>query len=70
MLIMRRRAPDTPRAFRTPFAWPVALVAILGCLYLFYSLPWTTQRYFMIAHVVGLVIYFAYGARKSVASQG
>ena len=67
MLIMRRRAPDAPRKFRTPLPWAVGTFGILGCLYLLYSLPWATQRYFMIAHVVGLVIYFAYGARRSVA---
>jgi APA family basic amino acid/polyamine antiporter len=68
MLIMRRRAPDAPRKFRTPFAWPVGIFGILGCLYLLYSLPRTTQIYFLCAHAVGLLIYFAYGARRSVAS--
>ena len=67
MLIMRRRAPDAPRAFRTPLAWPVALVAILGCLYLFYSLPQRTQLWFLGAHIVGFALYFLYGARRSVA---
>jgi APA family basic amino acid/polyamine antiporter len=68
MLIMRRRAPDAPRRFRTPLAWPVGLVAILGCLYLIYSLPRTTQLYFLGAHVLGLAIYLLYGSRRSVAS--
>ncbi|HEX9954412.1 MAG TPA: amino acid permease [Allosphingosinicella sp.] len=69
MLIMRRRAPDAPRKFRTPLAWPVGIFGILGCAYLFYSLPTTTQIYFLCAQVVGLAIYFAYGARRSVASR-
>jgi APA family basic amino acid/polyamine antiporter len=66
MLVMRRRAPDAERLFRTPFAWPVGLVAILGCLYLIYSLPQRTQIWFVGAHIVGLAIYLLYGARKSV----
>jgi APA family basic amino acid/polyamine antiporter len=70
MLIMRRREPDAKRKFSTPLPWVVGTFGILGCLYLLYSLPWATQRYFMIAHVVGLAIYFAYGARRSVASRG
>jgi APA family basic amino acid/polyamine antiporter len=70
MLIMRRREPNAPRKFRTPLAWPVGLVAILGCAYLFYSLPRTTQIYFLIAHVVGLGIYLLYGSRRSVAAHG
>src|SRR5690349_3348369 len=35
MLIMRRRAPNAERRFRTPLAWPVGLAGILGCAYLF-----------------------------------
>ncbi|HST37716.1 MAG TPA: amino acid permease [Allosphingosinicella sp.] len=67
MLIMRRRAPDAPRKFRTPAAWPVGLFGIAGCLYLLYSLPQRTQLWFLGAQVVGLAIYLAYGARRSVA---
>lgn len=67
MLIMRRRAPDAPRTFRTPAAPIVGGVAILGCLYLFLSLPQSTQLYFILAHVVGLLLYFGYGARHSLA---
>jgi APA family basic amino acid/polyamine antiporter len=69
MLIMRRRAPDAPRKFTTPLPWVVGMIAILGCAYLFYSLPRTTQIYFLVAHVVGLAFYLLYGARRSVASQ-
>jgi APA family basic amino acid/polyamine antiporter len=69
MLIMRRRAPDMPRKFRTPLVWPVGLVAILGCAYLFYSLPQTTQIWFFGAHLLGLAIYFLYGARHSLAGR-
>ena len=69
MLVMRRRAPDAPRKFRTPLAWPVGIFGILGCAYLFYSLPRTTQVYFLCAHVLGLAIYLLYGARHSVAGR-
>jgi APA family basic amino acid/polyamine antiporter len=67
MLVMRSREPNAKREFRTPWAWPVGLVGILGCLYLFYSLPQRTQLWFVGAHVVGFVLYFLYGARKSHA---
>jgi APA family basic amino acid/polyamine antiporter len=68
MLIMRRRAPNAERRFTTPMAWFIGPVGILGCLYLFYSLPRTTQVYFFFAHLLGLAIYLLYGARRSVAS--
>ena len=57
------------RLFRTPWAWPVGIFGILGCLYLLYSLPQRTQIWFLGAQVVGLVLYFAYGARRSVAGR-
>ena len=63
----RQRVPDAPRQFRTPLAWPVGLFAILGCAYLFYSLPERTQLWFVGAHIVGFAIYFLYGARRSLA---
>jgi APA family basic amino acid/polyamine antiporter len=69
MLVMRRRAPDIERKFRTPAAWLVGTVAILGCAYLFYSLPRTTQIYFVCAHVVGMLIYLGYGSHRSVAGR-
>ncbi|WP_326525192.1 amino acid permease [Sphingomonas sp.] len=58
MLIMRRRAPDMARAYRTPLAWVVGPVAILGCLYLFISLPQKTQLWFLMWNAAGLVLYF------------
>ena len=69
MLVMRRRAPDVERLFRTPWAWPVGIFGILGCLYLLYSLPVKTQLWFLGAHVVGIAIYLLYGARRSVAGK-
>jgi APA family basic amino acid/polyamine antiporter len=65
MLVMRRRAPDMPRKFRTPLPWVIGAVAILGCAYLFYSLPRTTQIYFLVAHVIGLGIYLSYGSPRA-----
>ncbi|ENZ81026.1 MULTISPECIES: amino acid permease [Caulobacter] len=69
VIVLRLREPDRPRVFSTPI-WPVVAPAgILGCLYLFYSLPEKTQRYFLYAHLIGAVIYTAYGMRKSVLAQ-
>jgi APA family basic amino acid/polyamine antiporter len=70
MLVMRRRAPNVERLFRTPWAWPVGIFGILGCAYLLYSLPLKTQLWFLGAHVVGMIIYLLYGARRSVAGEG
>lgn len=65
MMVMRRREPEAERRFRAPLPWLVGLGAVGGCAYLFYSLPQTTQLYFLGAHVVGLAIYFLYGAPRA-----
>ena len=67
MLIMRRREPDAHRLFRTPAAPLVGGIAILGCLYLFISLPGTTQLYFLLWNLIGLAIYLLFGRRRASA---
>jgi APA family basic amino acid/polyamine antiporter len=69
VIVLRRREPNRPRVFSTPAWQVVAPAGILGCLYLFYSLPAKTQTYFLIAHIIGAVVYVAYGMRKSVLAQ-
>ncbi len=69
VIVLRRREPSRPRVFSTPAWQVVAPAGILGCLYLFYSLPAKTQTYFLIAHLIGAVVYVAYGMRKSVLAQ-
>ena len=41
-------------------------MAVLGCLYLFYSLQTRTKIYVLIWNVVGLVIYLLWARRKSL----
>ena len=65
MLVLRRREPNRDRKFRTPAAWPVGIVGILGCLYLFYSLPQRTQIFFVAAQGIGLLLYLVYGANAA-----
>jgi APA family basic amino acid/polyamine antiporter len=57
MILMRRRAPDQPRAFATPLPWLVGGIAIAGCAYLFLSLPAQTQLYFLLWNGLGIGIY-------------
>ena len=68
MLVLRRRDPGAVRTFRTPLAWVVGPVAVLGCLYLFYSLPAQTQMYFLIWNIIGLAVYFGYGRARSLVT--
>ena len=70
MLVLRKRDPDRPRVFRTPMAWVVGPLAIFGCLYLFWSLPHTTQKWFLVWNVVGVIVYLAYSRRASLLARG
>ncbi|MEH3107871.1 MAG: amino acid permease [Sphingomonas fennica] len=67
LLILRRREPARPRRFRAPAAWVIGPAAILGCLYLFSSLPGETQGFFLIWNVIGLMLYVA---RRRLAARG
>jgi APA family basic amino acid/polyamine antiporter len=41
--------------------WVIGIGGILGCLYLFYSLPVKTQVFFIVAQGIGVALYFTYG---------
>ncbi|MEE7458460.1 amino acid permease [Methylorubrum populi] len=70
LLVMRRRAPDAPRTFRAPAPWLVGTVTLLGCGYLFYSLPASTQLWFLIWNAIGLMFYLSYGRKRAVVATG
>jgi APA family basic amino acid/polyamine antiporter len=65
ILVLRRTDPGRPRPFRTPFVPWVPLLAILTCGYLMAAQPRVTWLRFVIWLVVGLVLYFFYGNRRS-----
>jgi APA family basic amino acid/polyamine antiporter len=69
LLVLRRREPDAERKFRTPLPWVVGLGGILGCLYLFYSLPVKTQVFFIVAQAIGVALYLAYGHRAAAKAR-
>ena len=66
LLVLRKREPDRRRVFRTPLAWVVGPIAILGCVYLFWSLPQRTQLWFLLWNGLGVIAYLAYGRRNSL----
>lgn len=66
LMILRRRAPDAPRRFRCPAPFVVGTFTILGCLYLFSSLPMTTFFWCAVWNAVGLTFYFLYSRRHSL----
>jgi basic amino acid/polyamine antiporter, APA family len=65
MLVMRHKAPNHPRTFSVPAPWVIGPLAILGCAYLFSSLPGATVYRFFIWNTIGLVVYLVYARHKS-----
>jgi APA family basic amino acid/polyamine antiporter len=65
LIVLRRQRPDLKRPFRTPAATLVGLGAILGCAYLFISLPWETLIACAIWNAIGFAIYFLYARSRS-----
>ncbi|PYI96111.1 MAG: amino acid permease [Verrucomicrobia bacterium] len=69
VLVLRIREPELPRTFKTPAVWVVAPLGALSALYLMIALPWRTWERLIIWFVIGIVIYFFYGVRRSKLAQ-
>lgn len=70
VLVLRIKDPARRRPFRTPVVWLVAPLAIAGCIFLYFNLPVDAMLVLPLWGGLGLVIYFAYGYRKSHVGQG
>ena len=70
VMVLRKTDPTRHRPFRTPAVMVVAPLAIVGCLYLFFSLDWYTLRLFVAWAALGLVIYFLYSRHHSHVGRG
>ncbi len=65
IMVLRRTDPHRRRAFRTPLVPFVPIAGIVVCIYLMSGLPFPTWIRFGAWLLIGLVIYFLYGFRKS-----
>lgn len=65
VMVMRRKQPDVPRPFRTPWVPFVPLGGIVIALALMVSSDTPAKIGFFSWMIVGLVIYFAYSIRHS-----
>jgi basic amino acid/polyamine antiporter, APA family len=67
VMVLRYREPLRARPFRAPGGYIVPILGVVFCLYLTMGLDTVTWIRFFGWLVVGLVIYFCYGYRKSTA---
>lgn len=69
VLILRKKQPDVPRAFKTPFVPVVPVLGIVTCLLMMFSLPADTWLRLLIWLAMGFVLYFSYGKKNSKLRQ-
>ncbi len=73
IMVLRKREPDKARPFRTPLAWPVPVVPVLGVLfngYMMIKLGWLNWARLFVWLFIGLIIYFTYGRKNSRVQRG
>ncbi len=65
VVILRRKQPERPRAFKVPFSPVTPAIAVICCLGLMLGLPLETWIRFVVWLLIGLVIYAAYSRKRS-----
>ncbi|NYT16801.1 MAG: amino acid permease [Methanomicrobiales archaeon] len=64
IIVLRRRNPEAERPFRCPLVPLIPVLAVAFCAYLILALPTITHLRFVIWLMIGLLVYFFYGARR------
>lgn len=70
VVVLRRKRPDLPRAFRVPWSPVLPIASAVICGYLMLNLSVETWLRFLIWLVIGFGIYFAYSMRTSRLATG
>ncbi|HEY0043395.1 MAG TPA: amino acid permease [Allosphingosinicella sp.] len=70
VMMLRKTEPNRPRKFKTPMLWLVGPATIVGCVFLFFNLPFEAMLVLPVWAAIGLVIYYLYGYRKSHLGRG
>ncbi|MDN6761951.1 amino acid permease [Acidipropionibacterium jensenii] len=70
IIVLRRKRPDLPRAFRVPWVPVIPIVSAIICLYLMLNLSIETWMRFLIWMVIGIVVYFTYSKNHSRLAHG
>src|SRR3954452_17770350 len=65
VIVLRRTRPDLPRPFRMPMVPLLPILSALVAFLLMLGLPRATWERLIIWMVLGIIVYFTYGARRS-----
>lgn len=70
VIIMRKKLPDAPRAFRTPFVPFVPIAGVMVCLFMMVFLPLDTWIRLIVWMMIGFDLYLFYGMKHSKLNKG
>ncbi|MBC7949728.1 MAG: amino acid permease [Chitinophagaceae bacterium] len=70
VLVMRKKMPEIPRAFKTPLVPLVPILGIATCLFMMVFLPMDTWIRLLVWMLIGMDIYLVYGAKHSHLGNG
>ena len=70
VMILRKTAPNQPRAFTTPALWLIGPATIVGTIFLFLNLPLDAMLVLPIWGAIGLVFYYLYSRSRSHLGRG
>jgi len=70
VIIMRRKMPEAPRAFRTPLVPLVPILGVATCLFMMVFLPLDTWIRLIVWMMIGFDVYVYYGMRNSHLNKG
>ncbi len=65
IIILRKTHPDVQRQFKTPLVPLIPILGIITCGAMIYGLGWANWTRLGVWMVIGLVLYFSYGIKKS-----
>lgn len=66
VIILRKKEPDMPREFKTPWVPLIPILGVLACTLMMYGLGWTNWLRLFAWMALGVIFYFAYGKKNSV----
>lgn len=69
VIVLRKKQPDRPRSFRCPWVPWVPAFSIVCCAVLMMGLPIRTWIRFFLWLFIGLIIYFAFGSKRSALAR-
>ncbi len=68
IMILRKRMPDLPRAFKVPLVPLIPILGVLVCLGMMVFLPLDTWVRLLVWMIIGINVYLFYGIRNSLLS--